>query len=179
MSRIVRCGLIQAACEWSPEKYSLAEIKEKMIAKHEKMIAAAAKKGVQILGLQELFYGPYFCAEQNARWYELTESVPDGPTLARMQKLAKKYKMVMVVPIYEVEMTGVFFNTAAVFDADGTLSRKVSQAPHSALPSGILGEVLFHAGQCGISGVRNALRAGRRLHLLRPAFSRRAREFWD
>jgi len=119
MPRIVRCGVIQASCEWSPEKYSLAEIKEKMIVKHEKMIAAAAKKGVQVLGLQELFYGPYFCAEQNARWYELTESVPNGPTLARMQKLARKYKMVMVVPIYEVEMTGVFFNTAAVFDADG------------------------------------------------------------
>ncbi len=120
MPRIVRCGVIQAACEWSPEKYSLVEIKEKMIAKHEKMIAAAAKKGVQVLGLQELFYGPYFCAEQNARWYELTESVPNGPTLARMQKLARKYKMVLVVPIYEVEMTGVFFNTAAVFDADGS-----------------------------------------------------------
>jgi beta-ureidopropionase len=91
-----------------------------MIAKHEKMIADAAKKNVQVLGLQELFYGPYFCAEQNAKWYELTESVPNGPTLTRMQKLAKKHKMVLVVPIYEVEMAGVFYNTAAVFDADGT-----------------------------------------------------------
>ena len=108
MPRIVRCGIIQTTCEWSPEKYSLADIKEKMIAKHEKLIAAAAKKDVQILALQELFYGPYFCAEQNARWYELTERVPNGPTLGRMQKLAKKYKMVMVVPIYEIEMTGVF-----------------------------------------------------------------------
>ena len=62
MSRIVRCGIIQSSCEWSPEKYSLGDIKEKMIAKHEKLIAAAAKKDVQILGLQELFYGPYFCA---------------------------------------------------------------------------------------------------------------------
>jgi beta-ureidopropionase len=120
MARIVRCGLIQASCEWSPEKHSLADIKEKMIAKHEKLIAAAAKKDVQILGLQELFYGPYFCAEQQARWYELTENVPNGPTLARMQKLAKKYKMALIVPIYEVEMTGLFYNTAAVFDADGT-----------------------------------------------------------
>ena len=64
MARIVRCGLIQAHCEWSPTKFSLAQIKEKMIAKHEKLIAAAAKRKVQILGLQELFYGPYFCAEQ-------------------------------------------------------------------------------------------------------------------
>jgi len=119
MARIVRCGLIQAQCEWSPEKFSLAEIKKKMIAKHERLIAEAARKKVQILGLQELFYGPYFCAEQQTRWYELTERVPDGPTVARMQKLAKKYQMVLVVPVYEVEMTGVYFNTAAVIDADG------------------------------------------------------------
>ena len=79
MPRIVRCGVIQASCEWSPEKYSLAQIKEKMIAKHEKLIADAAKKKVKILGLQELFYGPYFCAEQDARWYELTEKVPGRP----------------------------------------------------------------------------------------------------
>src|SRR6266704_6252481 len=116
MPRIVRCGVIQTHCEWSPEKHSLADIKEKMIAKHERLIADAAKKKVQILGLQELFYGPYFCAEQQTRWYELTERVPDGPTISLMQKLAKKYQMVLVVPVYEVEMTGVYFNTAAVID---------------------------------------------------------------
>src|SRR5487761_786269 len=119
MPRIVRCGLIQARCEWSPAKFSLTQIKQKMISKHERLIAAAAKRKVQVLGLQELFYGPYFCAEQQTRWYEMTEPVPDGPTVARMQKLAKRYHMVIVVPVYEVEMTGVYFNTAAVIDADG------------------------------------------------------------
>ena len=119
MPRTVRCGLIQAQCEWSPEKFALADIKKKMIAKHERLIADAAKKKVQILGLQELFYGPYFCAEQQTRWYELTERIPDGPTISLMQRLAKKYQMVLVVPVYEVEMTGVYFNTAAVIDADG------------------------------------------------------------
>src|SRR5580700_5955379 len=98
MARIVRCGLIQAHCEWSPTKTSLPQIKENMIAKHEKLIAAAAKRKVQILGLQELFYGPYFCAEQQQKWYELTERVPDGPTVTRMQKLAKTYSMAMIVP---------------------------------------------------------------------------------
>src|SRR5213082_2606310 len=119
MPRVVRCGLIQARCEWSSEKYSLPDIKKKMIAKHELLIASAAKKKIQILGLQELFYGPYFCAEQETRWYELTERVPDGPTITLMQRLAKKYQMVLIVPVYEVEMTGVYFNTAAVIDADG------------------------------------------------------------
>jgi len=119
MPRNVRCGLIQARCEWSPEKYSLADIKKKMIAKHEDLIADAAKKKVQVLGLQELFYGPYFCAEQNIRWYDLTERIHDGPTTVLIQKLAKKHKMVIVVPVYEVDMTGVYYNTASVIDADG------------------------------------------------------------
>jgi beta-ureidopropionase len=119
VARMVRCGLIQASCEWSPEKHSLEEIKKRMIAKHEQLIEAAGKQKVQVLGLQELFYGPYFCAEQQTRWYGLTEPVPDGPTVARMQKLAKRHHMVMIVPVYEIQMAGVFFNTAAVIDADG------------------------------------------------------------
>jgi beta-ureidopropionase len=119
MARLVRCGLIQARCEWSPDKYSIQDIRKKMVEKHEKLIEAAAKKKTQILCLQELFNGPYFCAEQQERWYELTEPIPDGPTIERMRKLAKKYEMAMVVPIYEREMSGVFYNSAAVIDADG------------------------------------------------------------
>jgi N-carbamoylputrescine amidase len=119
MSRIVRCGLIQARNVLS-SKHSLSQIKQAMIDKHVAMIAQAAKKKVKILCLQELFYGPYFCAEQDIRWYELTERVPDGPTTKQMQELAARHGMVMVVPVYEEQMTGVYFNTAAVIDADGT-----------------------------------------------------------
>ena len=119
MPNIVRCGLIQAANDLSPERHSLAEIKKAMLEKHVRLIEQAGKKRVQILCLQELFYGPYFCAEQNARWYELTERIPQGPTIQRMMKLAKKHRMAMVVPIYEEEMTGLYFNAAAVIDADG------------------------------------------------------------
>src|ERR1700738_5003527 len=119
MARHVRRGLIQGRCGCSPERVSLGDIKEKMIAKHERLIADAAKQKVQVLGLQELFYGPYFCAEQQTRWYELPERVPNGATVTRMQKLAKKHQMVLVVPIYEVEMPGVYYNTAAGIDADG------------------------------------------------------------
>jgi beta-ureidopropionase len=118
MSRLVRCGLIQAHNALGPDR-PLAAIKKAMIDKHLKMIDQAAKKKVQVLCLQELFYGPYFCAEQNARWYELTEKVPSGPTTKLMQKIAAKNKMVIVVPVYEEEMTGLYYNTAAVIDADG------------------------------------------------------------
>src|SRR5207253_10579450 len=119
MPRVVRCGLIQAHCDWSPEKYLLLDIKKKMIAKHEHLIAAAAKKKIRILGLQELFYGPYFCAEQQTKWYELTERVPDGATTRRFAELAKKHSIALVVPVSEEEQTGVYYHTAAVIDADG------------------------------------------------------------
>src|SRR5215475_8656810 len=118
MSRIVRCGLIQASTPRGGNK-PLAEIKKAMIDKHLKLIDQAAKKKVRVLCLQELFYGPYFCAEQDVRWYDLTERVPGGPTTELMQKLAAKHGMVIVVPVYEEHMAGVYFNTAAVIDADG------------------------------------------------------------
>src|ERR1700738_5599487 len=100
MARHVRRGLIQGRCGCSPERVSLGDIKEKMIAKHERLIADAAKQKVQVLGLQELFYGPYFCAEQQTRWYALTARVPEGPTTRRFAELAKKHGIVLVLPVY-------------------------------------------------------------------------------
>ncbi len=119
MPNLVRCGIIQASCEWSPENKSLEAIKRAMVKKHLRLIEQAARKKVQVLCLQELFYGPYFCAEQNARWYALTERIPEGPTIQMMTKIARKHRVVMILPIYEEEMPGVYYNTAAVIDADG------------------------------------------------------------
>jgi len=118
MSNIVRVGLIQASNVKGPECTDQA-IKQAMIDKHLKLIKQAAAKKVKILCLQEIFYGPYFAAEQNTRWYKLAEKVPNGPTTKLMQSLAKKHKMVMVVPIYEEEQTGEYYNTAVIIDADG------------------------------------------------------------
>jgi beta-ureidopropionase len=118
MPRIIRCGLIQASNVLGPES-SLSDIKEAMIAKHVALIEQAAKQGTQVLCLQELFYGPYFCAVQEPRWYELAEPVPEGPTVRRVQELAAKHQMVIVAPVYEETMPGFYFNTAAVIDADG------------------------------------------------------------
>ncbi|HEY9854341.1 MAG TPA: nitrilase-related carbon-nitrogen hydrolase [Stenomitos sp.] len=119
MARMVRCGLIQAANVEKDTSKPVEQIKKAMIDRHVEMIHEAGKKGVQILCLQEIFYGPYFCAEQETRWYESAERIPDGPTVKLMQELAKAYQMVIIVPIYEEEMTGVYYNTAAVIDADG------------------------------------------------------------
>src|SRR6202161_4152433 len=149
MSRMVRCGLIQVHCEWSPEKYSIRDISKKLVEKHEKLIHEAAKKKTQILCLQELFNGPYFCAEQQARWYEMTEPVPDGPTVERMQKLAKKYGMAMVVPVYEREMTGLFYNTAAVIDADGKYLGKYRKHHIPQVAPGFWEKFYFTPGNTG------------------------------
>ena len=119
MPRPVRCGLIQARCDLSPQKQPLEKIKREMLRKHERLITQAARQRVQILCLQELFTGPYFCAEQDVRWYPLAERIPRGPTTRWAQKLAKKYRMVIVAPIYEMDLAGVYYNSAAVLDADG------------------------------------------------------------
>jgi N-carbamoylputrescine amidase len=110
----------------------LEKIKKEMVDKHVAMIDDAATMGVQIICLQELFYGPYFPAEQNPHWYDLVERIPEGPTTKLMCEIARKHKMAMVVPIYEEEMTGVFYNTAVVIDADGTYLGKYRKThiPH-------------------------------------------------
>src|SRR5579863_9458873 len=119
MSRIVRCSLIQATNAESPSS-PLDKIKQAMLDKHVAMIRKAAAAGAQIVCLQEIFYGPYFCAEQTTKWYDFTEPVPDGPTIQLMRDLAKQLHIALIVPVYEVEQQGVYYNTAAVIQNDGS-----------------------------------------------------------
>jgi N-carbamoylputrescine amidase len=94
--------------------------KESMIANAVEAIGKAASQGAQVVCLQELFYGPYFCQIQDADYYSYTEGIPDGPTTKLMQEVAERHGVVLVVPMYEQEQPGVYYNTAAVIDADGT-----------------------------------------------------------
>jgi N-carbamoylputrescine amidase len=148
MPRIVRGGLIQAKlCE--PTTSPIPKIKQAMIDKHVAMIKQAADKGVQVLCMQELFYGPYFCAEQKTKWYDLTEKVPDGPTTRLMQELARKHQMVIVVPMYEEELTGVYYNTAAVIDADGSFKGKFRKIHIPHCEPGFWEKFYFRPGNAG------------------------------
>jgi beta-ureidopropionase len=115
----LRGGLIQMQLK-GDTAMSPDEIKEKMIEAHLPLIEEAGKQGVQVLCFQEVFNQPYFCPSQDAKWYGAAEAIPDGPTVKLMQELAKKHSMVIVVPIYEEEITGVYYNCAAVIDADGS-----------------------------------------------------------
>src|SRR5262245_65751877 len=118
MARTVKCGLIQAK-NAAPTDAPIEEIKRLNIEKHLAMIEDAARQGVQILCMQEVFTTPYFCAEQKVRWYEAVEKIPDGPTTKLMQETAKKYNMVIIVPIYEEEINGIYYDKDGVIDDDG------------------------------------------------------------
>ncbi len=111
MANTVRAALLQT--DW-------AGTKDAMLDKHEQAVHDAKKENAQVLCFQELFYGPYFCQVQEPEYYDYTEAIPDGPTTKRFQSLAKETGMVLVLPMYEIVRTGLYYNTAAVIDADGT-----------------------------------------------------------
>ena len=148
MPRVVRCGLIQARNVLGSDR-SLPAIKKAMLDRHETLIGDAARKKVQILCLQELFYGPYFCAEQETKWYHLTERVPEGPTTEFIRKLARKHKMVIVSPVYEEDQPGVYYNTAAVIDADGKYLGKYRKTHIPHCKPGFWEKFYFRPGNLG------------------------------
>jgi beta-ureidopropionase len=147
MARKIISGLIQASNPINDETKSVAEIQAAMLEKHMPFIHEAGKKGVQILCLQEIFNGPYFCPGQDRRWYDAAEAVP-GPTVEKLSPIAKKYQMAMVIPVYEREMAGVYYNTAAVVDADGTYLGKYRKN-HIPQTSGFWEKYFFRPGNLG------------------------------
>ena len=152
----LRGGLIQMGLKGDTSMAPL-QIRDLMIEAHLPLIEEAGRKGVQVLCFQEVFTQPYFCPSQDSRWYAAAEPIPDGHTTRLMQELARKHNMVIVVPIYEEEMTGVYYNTAAVIDADGTYLGKCRKThiPHVAgfwekffFKPGAFGYPVFNTAHC-------------------------------
>ena len=139
MANIVRAALIQA--EWTGDKKSMLE-------KHVTLARKAAKDGAKVLCFQELFYGPYFCQVQENEYFSYTEPIPDGPTTKMMQDLAKETGMVLVVPMFEVEQEGIYYNTAAVIDADGKYLGKYRKT-HIPHVKGFWEKFYFRPGNLG------------------------------
>jgi len=110
----VRAALIQAHANLP---------KAEAIDKHLGMIADAASRGAEIVGLQEIFFGPYFCAEQDPKWYATAEP-EDGPTVTKMREVARQHGIVLIVPWYEEEQPGVYYNSAVVIEKDGSVLGK-------------------------------------------------------
>jgi N-carbamoylputrescine amidase len=108
---VVNVGLIQTSCSESP-----AENLKKTLDETERL----AKDGAQIICTQELFRSQYFCQSEDHEYFKLAETIP-GPSTAAFQKLAKKYKVVIIASLFEKRAAGVYHNTAAILDADGSL----------------------------------------------------------
>ena len=149
MTRSVRAGLVQAGIPDGDASRPIEEIKRDMIEKHEELLGEAARQGAQVVCFQEIFYGPYFPADQDRKWYALTEAVPEGATIQRFAALAREHGIVLVLPVYEEETTGVYYNTAAVVDADGAYLGKYRKhhIPHCA--PGFWEKFFFKPGNLG------------------------------
>jgi N-carbamoylputrescine amidase len=108
---IIRVGLIQAACGPHPA----ANLKKTLAA-----AKRAAKGGAQIICTQELFRSQYFCQAEEHKYFKLAEHIP-GPTTEAFQKLARQNSLVIVASLFEKRAAGLYHNTAAIIDADGSL----------------------------------------------------------
>lgn len=126
---------------------TIAEIVQAMLEKHLPYVDEAGQKGVQILCFQEIFNTPYFCPGQDSKWYESAETVP-GPTTDLMSEYAKKYQMVIIVPVYEKDGAGILYNTAAVIDADGKYLGKYRKN-HIPQTGGFWEKYFFKPGNLG------------------------------
>jgi len=107
----VTVGLLQHACGRDPAAN---------LAKALKLAERAAKKGARIICTQELFRSVYFCQAEDYRNFALAEPIP-GPTCRAFQKFARKHEVVVVAALFEKRADGIYHNSAAVIDADGSL----------------------------------------------------------
>lgn len=132
MTRILRSAMTQTRNAYQQMPGSVAdlaqlggkldELRDSNLAHHEELIGIAAQASCQILCMGELFAGPYFALGTLPLWKDLAEDALTGPTVTRMCKAAKAHQMILVAPIYELDVgTGKRFNTAVVIDRDGSV----------------------------------------------------------
>ena len=112
--KTIKVGLVQMSVT-----ASISDNKEKLAAN----IRACAKKGAQLVVLQELHNTPYFCQVEDVMNFDLAETIP-GPSTAFFGGLAKELNIVLVTSLFERRTAGLYHNTAVVFDADGSMAGK-------------------------------------------------------
>ncbi len=139
MPETVRAALVQS--RWTGDKDS-------MIKANVELAREAAAQGAQVLCFQELFYGPYFCQVQEPQYFSLAEPVPGGPVTEQMTALARELSLVLIVPVFEEEQAGVYYNTAFVIDADGTYLGKYRKT-HIPQVNGFWEKYYFRPGNLG------------------------------
>ena len=111
-NKILRTGLVQQAC---------SDDREANVAASMAGICKAAEQGAQLVILQELHTGPYFCQTENPDVFDLAESVP-GPSTDEFGALARELGIVIVTSLFERRAAGLYHNTAVVLESDGTIA---------------------------------------------------------
>jgi N-carbamoylputrescine amidase len=111
-----------------PRKYTVGVIQMAMTEQPKQnlerglaFIADAAKKGAQVICLPELFTSPYFCQRESVKSFDLAETIP-GPTTDAIGKLASKLRVAVIAPVFERRAAGIYHNSAAIIDADGSIA---------------------------------------------------------
>ncbi len=155
---VIRAAITQTT--WTGDK-------ESMLDKHEQFARDAKADGAQVICFQELFYGPYFGITEDKKYYRYAEPA-DGPIVQRFAALAKELSMVMILPIYEEDITGVYYNTSVIVEADGTILGKYRKhhLPHL---DRFWEKFYFRPGNLGYPVFDTVGRQDRHVHLLRPA----------
>jgi N-carbamoylputrescine amidase len=110
-SRVVNIGITQMSCTADPREN---------LTKQVRLLAQAARQGGQILCTQELFTSQYFCQIEDHRFFKLAETIP-GPSTDALCRLAKKHKAVIIASLFEKRASGLYHNTAAVIETDGSI----------------------------------------------------------
>ena len=140
-------GLVQMKCTANAEE-NIAHAVDK--------IREAAKRGAQIISLHELFRSEYFCRTEDAELFNLAEAMP-GPTTERFAQIAKELHVALVVSLFERRAAGIYHNTCAVLDADGSFPREIPQDAYSRR-SAVLRKILFHPGRSRVPNFDTQIR---------------------
>ena len=133
MSRPLRIALTETVNAYGPMPADLAglaqlaprldDIRAANVEHHLQLLRVAAKAGVKVVGLGELFTGPYFALGRDPLWFGLAEDAHTGPTVSALRACARELSLVLVAPIYELDSaSGERFNTAVIIEADGALA---------------------------------------------------------
>jgi N-carbamoylputrescine amidase len=152
MSRVIRAALTETRNAYTDMPASveqlgelegrIEQVRDANVEHHIELIAAAARGGAQVACLGELFPGPYFALDKNPHWHALAEDARSGPTVQAMQDAASEHRIVLVCPLYELDVsTGKRFNTAVVIESDGDVCG-IYRKTH--IPEGTNDRASFH-----------------------------------
>ncbi|MFA7257627.1 MAG: nitrilase-related carbon-nitrogen hydrolase, partial [Kiritimatiellales bacterium] len=142
----LKVGLVQQSC---------TDDRETNIEKSIAAIRRCAKQGAQLVALQELHTGLYFCQAEDAKYFDLAETIP-GPSTKTFGALAKELGIVIVMSLFERRAAGLYHNTAVVIDSDGSIAGKYRKM-HIPDDPGYYEKFYFTPGDLGFTPIKTSV----------------------